>query len=145
MKKTLVCVMVITAMMFAFCACGESEEVVEITSSAAEEANGDAQADSVYETIYNTYYQELEKNKNKFKKELEAEAGDLSKDDLYDLTKEKTDALNDIRDKGNSEMQDAVLASTSDDEDEYEKWYSKLTEATADFSRELTEIYTDSL
>lgn len=145
MKKKLYILLLVAVMAVCFCACGETEEEVEITTApAAEQEAQDARDISPYEAIYNEYKAKMKEATAKSVAELKDEAKGLSKDELYDKVKEENDALGKIREEGNQKMTDAVLVSTEDDEETYQKWYDKLTETFTDFSREITAVYTDN-
>lgn len=145
MKKKMFILALAAVMSVCFCACGETEEEVEITTApAAEQEAQDAKDISAYEAIYNDYKAKMKEATKKSVAELKDEAKGMSKDELYDKVKEKNDALGKIREEGNQKMTDAMLASTEDDEDAYQKWYDKLTETFTDFSREITAVYTDN-
>lgn len=146
MKKKLFALIMAACMTMCCCACGETEEEVEITTvpEATEENADEAEDISIYQEIYKEYDAKIKEAAAGYVKELKEEAKDLSKDELYDKVKEKADALGKIREEGEKKMSDAMLASTEDDQETYEKWYSKLTEAFTDYSREVTAVYTDN-
>ena len=145
MKKKLFAMVLVAVMSVCFCACGETEKEVEITTAPPEQQEAqDAKDISSYEAVYNEYKSKMREATDKYVEELKGESKGLSKDELYDKVKEKNDALGKIREEGNQKMTDAMLASTEDDQKTYEKWYNKLTEVFTDYSREITAVYTDN-
>lgn len=136
--------MLAAVMLGCLCACGETEEQVEITATAAEaETSEEEENISIYEAIYDEYKDKMKEATDKYVDELRDAAKGLSKDELYDKVKEKNDALGKIREEGNQKMTDAMLASTEDDQETYEKWFNRMTETFSDFSRDITGVYTD--
>ena len=105
---------------------------------------GDKKSDSQYKTIYKSCDAEMKKATEKYTKELKDKAGSLSKSDLYDETQDKIEALKEIYNDGKEKMIDAMLKSTEDDADEYNKYFNKMTESYTEYSRSLTTVYTDA-
>lgn len=146
-KRSVLAAVVIATMSFCLCACGNdegsTEETVEITTVAEDQQQEeDENQVSAYHKIYDEYAEKMESAAKGYKDDINAKADSLSKDDLYDLVKNKIDDLGKIREEGANKMTDAMLASTEDDQDTYEKWYSKLSDKFAELQRELSEIYT---
>lgn len=158
------------AMCSIFSGCGKegtTEETVAITEPAEEQAaedssgkadaeqsedgdgentgktEADKKAGSQYEEIYRDCTADMKDAKDKAVSELKDKSGSLSKSDLYDATQAKIDDLKEIYNDGKDKMIDAMLASTEDDVKAYNKWFSKMSEDYSDYSREITEVYTD--
>ena len=105
---------------------------------------GDKKSDSQYKTIYKSCDAKMKKATEKYTKELKDKSGSLSKSDLYDETQDKIEALKEIYNDGKDKMIDAMLKSTDDDADEYNKYFNKMTESYTEYSRSLTTVYTDA-
>ena len=161
-------------MCFCMCACGSdsnTEETIEITTPSeettapaddetkAEDTDQDEDEDgsdssdsdeeidassSQYAKIYKDCNAEMKKATAKYVDELKEKASSVSKSKLYDETQDRIDALKKIYDGSKDKMVDAMLASTEDDAKDYEKYFTKMTEAYTEYSRELTTVYTDA-
>lgn len=161
-------------MCFCMCACGSesnTEETIEITTPSEEAIvpvdngiksedsekdgdegdsdNSDSDEDidassSQYAKIYKDCNAEMKKATAKYVDELKDKASSVSKSKLYDETQDRIDALKKIYNESKDKMVDAMLASTEDDAKEYEKYFTKMTGAYTDYSRELTQVYTDA-
>ncbi|MDO4176015.1 MAG: hypothetical protein Q4D99_00870 [Bacillota bacterium] len=122
MKKKILAILMAAAMCFCFCACGNNngstEETVEITTVAADQQEDEEESISVYHQIYNDYAAKM--------------------DELEKSDNGKMDDLDKIFEEGKEKMKDAMLESTEDDENTYEKWFAKLSEKYSEVARELT-------
>lgn len=111
------------------------------TEATAEEST--AKAD--YKAIYKEYNTKMKAATAEYVEALKKEASSTSdKNDFYDKTQGKLEDLKKIKEEGAKAMIDAMLKSTRDDAESYEKWFAKLTSAYSDYSREITSVYTDS-
>ncbi len=159
-------------MCFCMCACGSdsnTEETIEITTPSEEttapanneikfegteqneddsdSSESDEEIDtssSQYAKIYKDCNAEMKKATAKYVDELKDKVSSVSKSKLYDETQDRIDALKKIYNESKDKMVDAMLASTEDDAKEYEKYFTKMTEAYTEYSRELTKVYTDA-
>ena len=157
---------------FCMCACGSdsnTEETIEITTPSEEttapanneikfegteqneddsdSSESDEEIDtssSQYAKIYKDCNAEMKKATAKYVDELKDKVSSVSKSKLYDETQDRIDALKKIYNESKDKMVDAMLASTEDDAKEYEKYFTKMTEAYTEYSRELTKVYTDA-
>ena len=115
-RKKFIAILLAAAMCLCFCACGSSkgstEETVEITTVAEEQQDREEESISVYHKIYDEYAEKMEK------------AGD-------------TKALDKIFEESKGKMKDAMLSSTEDDQQVYEKWFAKLSENYSELLRKL--------
>ncbi len=160
--KKIVLIITVIAMVVGLCACGQKGEVVNTTSKpeqteatdtsnttkvteSSAKGNEDETSGADYKAVYKKYSKKMESAAATYKEELQGQVGSLSKDQLYDATKEKIDALNDIRQEGSSEMVELMLASTADDQEDYEKWYKALSTSFSNLSQEIREIYTNNI
>lgn len=172
--RILTALLISTLMCSCMCACGSNsntEETIEITTPSeettapADDEDKDTDEDeedadsfdsdedededidassSQYAKIYKDCNTEMKKATAKYTEELEGKVSSVSKSKLYDETQDRIDALKKIYDGSKDKMVDAMLASTEDDAEEYEKYFTKMTEAYTEYSRELTTVYTDA-
>lgn len=125
----------------------ETQKAATEKTTAAEEArsseNSTAKAD--YKAIYKDYDAKMKTATAEYVEALKKEAsGTSDKNDFYDKTQSKLEDLKKIKEEGAKAMIDAMLKSTEDDADSYEKWFAELSSAYSDYSREITSVYTDS-
>ena len=120
MKKKLMAIFMAGAMCISFCACGNdggsTEETVELTTVAEDQQEDESI--SVYHKIYDEYAEKMDK--------VGKDGGEIK-------------TLDKIFEEGKDRMKDAMLSSSDDDQNTYEKWFAKLSEKYAEVARSLTD------
>lgn len=124
----------------------KTSETQETTTAQRTEATAEeSTAKADYKAIYKEYNTKMKAATAEYVEALKKEASSTSdKNDFYDKTQGKLEDLKKIKEEGAKAMIDAMLKSTRDDAESYEKWFAKLTSAYSDYSREITSVYTDS-
>lgn len=137
MKKKIISVLVMLAMVFAFTACGSGGDSGESAEPAAEPAT--------YESILDEYTQKIEEATpgliEEYNKESAELAGDLNA--LAELSNSKIEELAKIETEGTEKMAELML-DNGDEQEVYEEWAQKLYDVYEEYAGQITDAYMDS-
>ena len=103
----------------------------------------DKKAGSPYKSIYRDCNIAMRDATSKYVGQLKDKASSISKNELYDETQGKIEELKKIYDKHKDIMVDTMLKSTEDDDEDYKKYFAKMTEKYSEYTREITSVYTE--
>lgn len=137
MKKNLISILLMLAMVFVFTACGSGGDSAESEEPAAEPVT--------YESILEDYSQQIEDATPGLIEEYNEEAADLAGDieALAELSNSKIEELAEIETKGTEEMAE-LMTKNGDEYEVYEEWAGKLYDVYEEYAGQITDAYMDS-